>query len=31
MGVWVCADVCCASSVLECGLFLETESVIVYC
>ena len=27
--VWVCSDVCCVSSVVECGLFLESGSVFV--
>ena len=29
-GVWLCADVCCVSSVSECGLFLESGSVFVW-
>ena len=28
-GVWVCTDNSCLSSVIECGLFLESVSVFV--
>ena len=27
-GVCVCADVCCVSSIIECGLFLKFGSVV---
>ena len=29
--VWVCADVCFVSSVVDCGLFIEIGSVLVHC
>ena len=28
-GIWVCADICYVSSVMECGLILESVSVCV--